>query len=72
MSTEAGNLRELLSVVVEALSVPGGDPYNRRIADRAMWVEVTVRGALADPVDDLPFSIGFLRRKLQAEEASQR
>lgn len=72
MSAVERDLRELLSVVVEALTVPGGDPYNRRIADRALWVEVTVRGALGDPADDLPFNIDFLRRKLRAEEASER
>ncbi|MEV6055004.1 hypothetical protein [Streptomyces sp. NPDC052107] len=69
MSDEARDLRALLEAVCEALTVPDGDVYNRRIADRALWARVTIHGALDDDPSDLGWNTDYLRRKIEAEEA---
>ncbi|MEU3986251.1 hypothetical protein AB0F77_40395 [Streptomyces sp. NPDC026672] len=69
MSAEARDLRALLEAVYEALTVPDGDVYNRRIADRALWALTTIRGALDEAPEDLAWNVGYLRRKMAAEEA---
>jgi hypothetical protein len=69
MSAEAKDLRELLSVVLEALTVPDGTDADRRIADRAMWAQVTIKGALEEPAEDLAWNASYLRRKLDEEAA---
>ncbi|MFL4902768.1 hypothetical protein ACJ6WF_06190 [Streptomyces sp. MMS24-I2-30] len=70
--SEARDLRDLLSVVPEALTVPSDAYADQRIVDRAMWAEVTIRGALKDSPEDIAFNADFLRRKLAAEEAKGR
>ncbi|WP_409473817.1 hypothetical protein [Streptomyces sp. HC307] len=69
MSDEVRDLRELLSAVVEALTVPGDDISDRRLVDRALWVRTTVRGALDDDPSDIGWNVGYLRRKMAEEES---
>ncbi|MDT0469925.1 hypothetical protein [Streptomyces gibsoniae] len=71
MSSEAEALRDLLRVVVEALTLPSDVNTDRRIVDRAMWVQVTVKGALKDAPEDLAWNAEYLRRKLTQEEAKR-
>jgi hypothetical protein len=68
MSNEARDLRELLSAVLEALTVPFDVDSDRRLVDRAMWARTTIRGALDEAPEDLAWSVGYLRRKMAEEE----
>ncbi|MFF3330002.1 hypothetical protein ACFYWX_10655 [Streptomyces sp. NPDC002888] len=69
MSNEAKDLRDLLSVVLEALTVPTGPDSGRRLDDRALWVRVTVKGVLEEGPEDVAWNADYLRRKLAEEEA---
>jgi hypothetical protein len=60
--------RELLQAVVEALTLPEGTPdYLSRLADRAMWVRVTVKGALEEDPAGIGWNADYLRSKMRAE-----
>jgi hypothetical protein len=65
--------RELLQAVVEALTLPEGTPdYLSRLADRAMWVRVTVKGALEEDPAGIGWNADYLRSRLRAEEAAHK
>ncbi|GGN38165.1 hypothetical protein [Streptomyces fuscichromogenes] len=68
MSAAERDLRALLEAVCEALTVPGDDFGDRRLADRARWARTTIRGALEDDPADVGWNVGYLRRKMAAEE----
>jgi hypothetical protein len=68
MSDEVRDLRALLEAVCDALTVPGRDPLDRRLVDRAMWARTTIRGALDEAPEDLAWNVGYLRRKLAEGE----
>ncbi|MGW3632278.1 hypothetical protein ACWD7F_19295 [Streptomyces sp. NPDC005122] len=70
MSAEVADLRALLEAVFEALTVPGDDPTDSRLIDRAVWARLTVRGALDEEPDNVGWNAGYLRRKMAAEEAA--
>ncbi|MFI5795159.1 hypothetical protein [Streptomyces sp. NPDC051677] len=72
MSSEARDLRELLEAVCEALTVPGDDVDDRRLADRAIWARTVVRGALDENPADVGWNVGYLRKKLDEEAAGAR
>jgi hypothetical protein len=60
--------RELLAAVVEALTLPySDDGYERRMVDRAVWVNTTLKGVLEE--GDVEWHTDYLRRKLRDEEA---
>lgn len=66
----AGELRELLEVVREALTLPYDIPdYDRRILDRAATARVIVQGALDEDPADIAWNTDYLRSKLTAEQA---
>jgi hypothetical protein len=69
-STEARDLRALLAVVLEALTLPYDSPdYDRRVLERAALARTTVGPALAEASADLGWNVDYLQQKLAAEEA---
>ncbi|MDX3708765.1 hypothetical protein PV733_07225 [Streptomyces europaeiscabiei] len=69
-STEARDLRQLLAVVLDALTVPNdADDYDQRIDARARIARVTVGEALAESPDQLGWNADFLRQRLATEQA---
>jgi hypothetical protein len=72
MSAEARDLRTLLEAVCEALTVPGDDIDDRRLADRAIWARTTIRGALDEDPADVAWNADYLRGKMTAEEAASK
>jgi hypothetical protein len=69
-STEARDLRQLLAVVLDALTIPNGDyDYDQRIDARARIARVTVGEALAESPAQLGWNADFLRQRLAAEQA---
>lgn len=68
---EAGELRALLAAVLDALTLPyDTDDYEKRIVDRAVWAQTTIKGALEEDPAGIGWNADFLRRKLAAEEAA--
>lgn len=68
--SSAPELRALLAVVLDALTLPYDTPdYGRRILDRAMWARTAVKGALTEDPADIGWEADFLRGKLAAEQA---
>lgn len=66
----AGELRQLLVVVLEALTLPyDTDGYDRRILERAALTRTVVGAALAEDPADLTWNTDYLRGKLRAEES---
>ncbi|MBZ3907320.1 hypothetical protein [Streptomyces griseiscabiei] len=72
-TTNPGNahdLRALLAVVLEALTLPyGADDYDRRILERAALTRTVVAAALAEAPADLAWNADYLSGKLAAEQA---
>lgn len=67
---DARELRQLLAVVLDALTLPYDTAdYERRIFDRAMWVRATVKGALEEDPAGIGWNADYLRGKLATEEA---
>jgi hypothetical protein len=67
---EARDLRALLEVVLDAITLPfDAYDYDRRILDRTSWVRSTVKGALAEDPAELGWDVGYLRDRLAAEQA---
>ncbi|MER6534335.1 hypothetical protein ABT215_11090 [Streptomyces sp900105755] len=65
-SSEAGDLRDLLAAVLEALSLDrDADDYDERIKERTILARVVIREGLAEPA----WNADWLRRKLREEEA---
>jgi hypothetical protein len=70
---EARDLRELLTVVVEALTLPHElDDYDARILRRASLAKVIAREALQEKPESLGWNADYLRVKLRAEERGER
>jgi hypothetical protein len=68
-SAEARDLRALLDVVADALTVPTDAPdYDHRLTDRAHLALVVLRDGLADGPDRIGWNTDWLRHKLTAEE----
>ncbi|MBT2673973.1 hypothetical protein J7E95_24760 [Streptomyces sp. ISL-14] len=69
-SMEARDLRALLQVVVEALTLPHdlGD-YDARILRRASLARVVAGEALAEQPSNLGWNVDYLRNRLIAEQA---
>lgn len=66
---DARALRDLLTVVLDAITLPyGTEDYDRRMAGRMGWAQAAVKGALADDPADIGWNADFLRQKLRAEE----
>ncbi|WP_327342732.1 hypothetical protein [Streptomyces europaeiscabiei] len=66
---DARALRDLLTVVLDALTLPyGTEDYDRRMAGRMGWAQTAVKGALADDPADIGWNADYLRGKLRAEE----
>ena len=66
---DARELRQLLEVVLEAVTLPHDTPdYDRRILDRALWVRAALKGALAEDPANIGWDADYLRSKLTAEE----
>ncbi|MEU0041041.1 hypothetical protein [Streptomyces sp. NPDC006333] len=69
-ATQVGDLRALLEVVLDAITLPfDARDYDRRILDRASWARSTVKGALEEDPADLGWNVGYLRGQLEAEQA---
>jgi hypothetical protein len=69
-SAEVLALRALLEVVLEAITLPSAaHDYDQRVLDRTLWVQATVKGALAEDPADLGWNVDYLRSKLDAEQA---
>ncbi|MFJ2568159.1 hypothetical protein ACIO02_35440 [Streptomyces sp. NPDC087568] len=69
---EVRDLRALLTVVLDALTLPHDVPdYEARILDRAAWAR-TMRAALDEDPRDLGWNVDYLRAKLAAEEKTAR
>ncbi|MDX3839027.1 hypothetical protein [Streptomyces europaeiscabiei] len=69
-STEAADLRALLAVVLEALTVPyDAADYDQRILDRATYVRTAVGGVLTEAGADVEWDTGYLRKQLASEQA---
>lgn len=69
-STEARDLRSLLEVVLDAITLPhDAHDYDQRIRERTAWARSAVKGALAEDPADLGWNVDFLRGKLAAEQA---
>lgn len=70
-SAEARDLRQLLAVVLDALTVPNdADDYAQRIDARARIARSTIGEALAESPDQLGWNADFLRRRLATEQAA--
>lgn len=70
---EARDLRELLAVVVEALTLSHDlDDYDTRILRRASLAKVIASEALAEKPENLGWNADYLRGKLRAEERGER
>ncbi|MEU3255839.1 hypothetical protein [Streptomyces sp. NPDC006997] len=69
-STEIHDLRALLAVVVDALTLPFDTPnYDQRILARAATARVVVGEALIeDPAGNLGWNLDYLRQQLAQEE----
>ncbi|MFD9133587.1 hypothetical protein ACFVZA_14365 [Streptomyces bottropensis] len=66
---DAHDLRALLAVVLEALTLPyGAEDYDKRMAERTGWAQTAVKGALAEDPADIGWNADYLRGKLRAEE----
>ncbi|GAB2960714.1 hypothetical protein [Streptomyces heilongjiangensis] len=66
---DARDLRQLLAVVLDALTLPYDTPdYDRRILDRAAQARTVVGAALDEAPSDLGWNTDYLRQKLTAEE----
>lgn len=66
---EARDLRQLLTAVLEAVTLPTDTPdYERRILDRALWVRAALKGALAEDPANIGWDVDYLRGKLRTEE----
>jgi hypothetical protein len=69
-TTEARDLRQLLAVVLDALTLPYDTPdYDRRILERAALARTVTSAALAEAPADLAWNADYLRQKLTAEES---
>jgi hypothetical protein len=63
-------LRTLLSVVLEALTLPYDAPdYDRRLLERAATARVVIHAALDEGPADVAWNTDYLRSKLTAEQA---
>ncbi|MGW5126702.1 hypothetical protein ACWEQ7_22130 [Streptomyces sp. NPDC004069] len=74
LANEVRDLRALLTVVLDAITLPYGTPnYEARLESRAGWA-CTMRKALDEDPRDLAWNVDFLRAKLDAEgkKATQR
>lgn len=68
-STEARDLRALLDVVADALTLDYGAPdYDERLKERVGLARVVLRDGLADGPDRIGWNTDWLRHKLTAEE----
>lgn len=68
--TEADGIRALLEAILEAVTLPdAGLDHARRMESRADWVRATVKGALAEDLDNIGWNATFLRSRIAAEEA---
>ena len=68
-TAEARDLRQLVAVVLAALTLPYDTPrYDRRVLDRAMWARTAVKGALEEDPADVGWNADWLRSKLCVEE----
>lgn len=68
-SAEARDLRALLAVAVEAITLPlDVDEYGARILCRAELVRVLVREALAEKPEQLGWNVDYIRQQLVQEE----
>ncbi|MFI1287439.1 hypothetical protein ACH4VM_02825 [Streptomyces sp. NPDC020792] len=66
--TEARDLRALLTVVLDAITLPHDTPdYEARLVERAAWA-CTMRAALDEDPRAIGWNVDFLRAKLAAEE----
>ncbi|MGW7239714.1 hypothetical protein ACWGJB_30990 [Streptomyces sp. NPDC054813] len=69
-SSENHDLRQLLTVVLDALTPPyDAADYPRRLEDRAGWAATTIKAALAEDPADIGWNADFLRGRLAAEQA---
>lgn len=69
-TAEARDLRELLAVVLDALTLPYAvDNYDERIKDRAGWARTVLVAVTDGTSTDIGWEADFLRSKLAAEEA---
>ncbi|MFG2637137.1 hypothetical protein ACGFX8_25300 [Streptomyces sp. NPDC048362] len=69
---EARELRELLSVVVEALTLPHDlEDYDARLLRRASLAKVIAGEALVEKTESLGWNADYLRNKLRAEERGE-
>ncbi|MER5401652.1 hypothetical protein [Streptomyces sp. NPDC002599] len=65
-----GAVRELLAVVLDAITLPYDTPdYDRRILDRAAHARTVATAALAEDPADIGWNADYLRARL-AEEAT--
>jgi hypothetical protein len=65
-----GAVRELLTVVLDAITLPYGTPdYDRRILDRAAHARTVATAALAEDPADIGWNADYLRARI-AEEAT--
>jgi hypothetical protein len=68
-TSEARDLRALLDVVADALTLDYGAPdYDERLKERARIALVVLRDGLADGPDRIGWNTDWLRHKLTAEE----
>ncbi|MFF1732037.1 hypothetical protein [Streptomyces sp. NPDC058247] len=69
MSTDP--IRELLDVVLDALTLPYDAPdYDRRILDRAATAHTVARATLDEDPADVGWNVDYLRQKLAAEQTA--
>jgi hypothetical protein len=70
LDAEARDLRALLEVVLDAITLPyGTHDYDRRMRERASWVRTTVRAALDESPTELGWNVDFLRSRMITEQA---
>jgi len=68
-SSEARELRRLLAVVLDAITLDYAAPdYERRLADRAGWAHTVLTAINNGTSNDIGWEADFLRSKLTAEE----
>ncbi|MFJ9376803.1 hypothetical protein [Streptomyces sp. NPDC101455] len=69
-ATEVHDLRQLLAVVLEALTLPhNAANYERRLTDRAGWAQTVLTAVTNGKSTDVGWEADFLRSKLTAEQA---
>jgi hypothetical protein len=72
-AAEVRDLRELIRVVSEALSLPFDAPdYGERMSERARIVRVVVRDVIGGNPADIGWNTDWLRGRLRIEEAEHK